>query len=92
MQEAQTWAQRDLLELTVDFVGEDLRSAVASREERDAAQHQLAAANKELEALKARMAAKARRSRASSQAVRRLAQQVVDELPAECSSTDTDAT
>ncbi len=91
MQEAQTWAQRDLLEMTVDFVGADLRSAMASREERDMAQRQLAAANKELDGLKARMASKARRMRESSLAVRRLAQQVVDELPAECSSTDTDA-
>ncbi len=90
IQASLTESGRDVLQLTVNEVGEDLRSVGALRLERDAAQQQLAAVQHENTGLRSRMAAKKRRTQSSHAAVKRLAREVAEELRTDRSGTDTD--
>ncbi len=90
IQTSLTESGQDVLQLTVNEVGADLRSVAALRAERDAAQQQLAAVKQENTGLKSRMAAKKRRTQSSHAAVKRLAREVAEELRTDLSGTDTD--
>ncbi len=90
IQKSLTESGRDVLQLTVNEVGDDLRSVAALRLERDAAQQQLAAVTQENAGLRSRMAAKKRRTQSSRAAVERLAREVAEELRTEGSGSDTD--